>query len=32
MRRRRDYFIVNLQGNIPPREYQIGKPRSAPLP
>jgi dipeptidyl aminopeptidase/acylaminoacyl peptidase len=32
MRRRWDYFIRNLQGNIPPREYQIGKPRPAPLP
>lgn len=32
MRRRWDYFIRNLQGNIPPREYQIGKLRSAPMP
>ncbi len=27
MRRRWDYFVQNLQGNIPPREYQIGRPR-----
>jgi dipeptidyl-peptidase-4 len=32
MRRRWDYFIRNLQGNIPPREYQIGNPRTAPMP
>jgi dipeptidyl aminopeptidase/acylaminoacyl peptidase len=30
MRRRWDYFIANLQGNIPPKEYQIGKPRVVP--
>lgn len=30
MRRRWDYFITNLQGNIPPKEYQIGKPRVVP--
>ncbi|MEO6447506.1 MAG: DPP IV N-terminal domain-containing protein [Gemmatimonadaceae bacterium] len=30
MRRRWDYFVQNLQGNIPPREYQIGKPRVVP--
>ncbi|MFN8652526.1 MAG: DPP IV N-terminal domain-containing protein [Gemmatimonadales bacterium] len=27
MRRRWDYFISNLQGNVPPKEYQIGRPR-----
>jgi hypothetical protein len=27
MRRRWDYFVQNLQGNLPPKEYQIGKPR-----
>jgi dipeptidyl aminopeptidase/acylaminoacyl peptidase len=27
MRRRWDYFVQNLQGNIPPKEYQIGKQR-----
>lgn len=27
MRRRWDYFIQHLQGNIPPREYEIGRPR-----
>ncbi len=27
-RRRWDYFVQNLQGNIPPKEYQIGKPRA----
>ncbi len=27
MRRRWDYFVQHLQGNIPPREYQIGRPR-----
>lgn len=30
MRRRWDYFITNLQGNIPPKEYQIGRPRAVP--
>jgi dipeptidyl aminopeptidase/acylaminoacyl peptidase len=30
MRRRWDYFVQNLQGNIPPKEYQIGKPRVVP--
>ncbi|MEO7965092.1 MAG: prolyl oligopeptidase family serine peptidase, partial [Gemmatimonadaceae bacterium] len=30
MRRRWDYFITNLQGNVPPKEYQIGKPRVVP--
>jgi len=30
MRRRWDYFVTNLQGNIPPKEYQIGKPRVVP--
>lgn len=29
MRRRWDYFVENLQGNIPPKEYQIGRPRPA---
>jgi hypothetical protein len=28
MRRRWDYFIQHLQGNIPPKEYQIGRPRA----
>jgi dipeptidyl-peptidase 4 len=32
MRRRWDYFVQNLQGNIPPKEYQIGKPRPAAVP
>ena len=32
MRRRWDYFIRNLQGNIPPREYEIGKSPTPPLP
>lgn len=27
MRRRWDYFVQHLQGNIPPREYQIGRPQ-----
>ncbi len=27
MRRRWDYFVQHLQGNIPPKEYQIGRPR-----
>jgi dipeptidyl aminopeptidase/acylaminoacyl peptidase len=30
MRRRWDYFVKNLQGNEPPREYQIGRPRPVP--
>lgn len=30
MRRRWDYFVKNLQGNIPPKEYQIGRPRVQP--
>ena len=30
MRRRWDYFVRHLQGNIPPREYQIGQPRIVP--
>ena len=30
MRRRWDYFVRNLQGNIPPKEYQIGLPRVQP--
>lgn len=30
MRRRWDYFVRNLQGNIPPKEYQIGAPRLVP--
>ncbi len=30
MRRRWDYFVQNLQGNLPPKEYQIGKPRVVP--
>jgi hypothetical protein len=30
MRRRWDYFVTNLQGNIPPDEYQIGKPKVVP--
>ena len=30
MRRRWDYFVKNLQGNIPPKDYQIGKPRVQP--
>lgn len=32
MRRRWDYFVQYLQGNIPPKEYQIGKPRTPPVP
>lgn len=32
MRRRWDYFVANLQGNIPPKEYQIGKPRTPATP
>ena len=30
MRRRWDYFVANLQGNIPPKEFRIGAPRPAP--
>ncbi len=30
MRRRWDYFVRNLQGNVPPKEYQIGRPRVQP--
>ena len=30
MRRRWDYFVVNLQGNVPPKEYRIGQPRVIP--
>lgn len=30
MRRRWDYFVKNLQGNVPPKEYQIGRPRVQP--
>ena len=30
MRRRWDYFVTNLQGNVPPKEYQIGRPRVVP--
>jgi dipeptidyl aminopeptidase/acylaminoacyl peptidase len=29
MRRRWDYFVENLKKDIPPKEYQIGKPRPA---
>jgi dienelactone hydrolase len=32
MRRRWDYFVSNLQGNIPPKEYQIGKPKPPVMP
>jgi dipeptidyl aminopeptidase/acylaminoacyl peptidase len=32
MRRRWDYFVTNLQGNIPPKEYQIGKPKPPATP
>ncbi len=32
MRRRWDYFVANLQGNLPPREYQIGKPKPPATP
>jgi dipeptidyl aminopeptidase/acylaminoacyl peptidase len=31
-RRRWDYFVEHLQGNIPPKEYQIGKPRTPMVP
>ncbi len=30
MRRRWDYFIQHLQKNVPPKEYQIGRPRVVP--
>jgi dipeptidyl aminopeptidase/acylaminoacyl peptidase len=30
MRRRWDYFVQHLQGNVPPKEYQIGRPRVVP--
>ena len=30
MRRRWDYFVVNLQGTVPPKEYRIGQPRVIP--
>ena len=30
MRRRWDYFVKNLQGVEPPKEYQIGKPQIVP--
>ena len=30
MRRRWDYFVTHLQGNIPPKEYSIGRPRIVP--
>ena len=30
MRRRWDYFVKNLQGAEPPKEYQIGKPQLVP--
>jgi dipeptidyl aminopeptidase/acylaminoacyl peptidase len=30
MRRRWDYFVKNLQGAEPPKEYQIGKPQVVP--
>lgn len=30
MRRRWDYFVQHLQGNIPPKEYQIGRPALIP--
>lgn len=30
MRRRWDYFVQHLQNGIPPKEYQIGKPRVVP--
>ncbi|MCC6317175.1 MAG: DPP IV N-terminal domain-containing protein [Gemmatimonadaceae bacterium] len=30
MRRRWDYFVTNLMGATPPKEYQIGKPRVVP--
>jgi dipeptidyl-peptidase-4 len=30
MRRRWDYFVKNLMGAEPPKEYQIGRPRATP--
>lgn len=30
MRRRWDYFVTHLQGNVPPKEYRIGQPRIVP--
>lgn len=30
MRRRWDYFVTHLQGAVPPKEYQIGRPRVVP--
>lgn len=30
MRRRWDYFVQHLQGNIPPKEYQLGRQRVVP--
>ena len=30
MRRRWDYFVTHLQGNLPPKEYRIGQPRIVP--
>jgi dipeptidyl aminopeptidase/acylaminoacyl peptidase len=30
MRRRWDYFVQHLQGNVPPKEYRIGQPRAQP--
>ncbi len=30
MRRRWDYFVKNLRGDTPPKEYQIGRPRVQP--
>jgi len=29
-RRRWDYFVEHLQGNKPPKEYRIGRPRAVP--
>jgi dipeptidyl-peptidase-4 len=30
MRRRWDYFVTHLRGDVPPKEYQIGRPRVVP--
>ena len=30
MRRRWDYFVKNLMGAEPPKEYQIGRPQVVP--
>mgnify|MGYP001764868886 CR=1 FL=1 len=30
MRRRWDYFVQHLRGDVPPKEYQIGRPRVQP--